>query len=37
MQPIASRAAVYILRVSHPRFGFVARLSGLAAANLVTR
>ena len=37
MQLTASKLAVYVLRVCHPRCAFVASLSGLAAADLVSR
>ena len=37
MQRTASRAATDVLCVCHPRFGCVARFSGLAVADLVSR
>ena len=37
MQRTASEPAFYVLRVCHPPFGCVARFSGLAVADLVSR
>jgi hypothetical protein len=37
MQRTASKAAIDVLRVCHPRFGCVAGCSGLAVADLVPR
>jgi hypothetical protein len=37
MQRTASKAATDVLRVCHPRFGPVARLTGLTVADLVSR
>jgi len=34
MQRTANRAAFYLLRVCHSRFGYVARFTGLAVADL---
>ncbi len=37
MQRTASRTAFYVMRVCHLLFGFVARFTGLAVADLVSR
>jgi hypothetical protein len=37
MQLTASRAAIDVQRVCHPPFGCVARFTGLAVADLVSR
>jgi hypothetical protein len=37
MQRTASQPTIYGLRICHPRFGGVARFTGLAVADLVSR
>ena len=37
MQRTASQPAIYLSRVCHPVFGCVARFTGLAVADLVSR